>query len=170
MTILKRVVNIVRANVKSHKTTYPGTKVLKELYKHEKDLSGRLDAIEFSEYILNLESTQWKKIVKVAESKQSVVVDKQQVLADRLVVLSRATEGKYSERSDAVEETVKALRDTLNRIQNTIVMIETDQDLRSLTNMLSLDNFGGTTFDIHAESREIKSLLHTADALLELNS
>jgi hypothetical protein len=170
VTIAKRVVNIIRSNVKSHKTKYPATNVLKELHKHERDLSFRLDAIEFSEYILNLESTQWGKIVKAAEAKQSVVIDKQQVLADRLVVLSRATEGKYSERESAVEETVQALRDTLTRIQNTIVMVETDQDLRSLTNMLSLDNFGGTTFDIHAESREIRSLLHTADALLELNS
>jgi hypothetical protein len=70
----------------------------------------------------------------------------------------------------AMKETVKALRDTLGRIQNTIAMVETDQDLRALSNMLSLDNLGGTTFDIHAESREIKSLLHTADALLELSS
>lgn len=170
MTITKRVVNIIRANSNSPKIKYPGAKVLKELHKHEKDLSVRLDAIEFNEYIFNLESTRWKSIIGTAEAKQAIVVEKQQILADRLVLLSRATEGKYSERKNAMEETVQALRDTLSRIQNAIAMVETDQNLRSLTNMLSLDNFCGTTFDLHAESREIKSLLHTADALLELGS
>lgn len=170
MTITKRVVNIIRANSGSTKIKYPGDKVLKELHKHEKDLTVRLDAIEFNEYIFNLESARWKQIASMAETKQANVIEKQQVLADRLVLLSRATEGKYSERKDAIEETVQALRDTLSRIQNTIAMVETDQNLRSLTNMLSLDNFGGTTFDLNAESREIKSLLHTADALLELGS
>lgn len=170
MTITKRVVNIVRANKFSGKMKYPGARVLKDLRKHESDLIVRLDAIEFAEYILNLESSRWKRIATMAEEKQAVVIEKQQVLADRLVLLSRATEIKYSERKTAVEETVQALRDTLDRIQNTITMIETDQNLRALTNMLNLDNFTGTTFDIHTESREIKSLLHTADALLELGS
>lgn len=170
MTITKRVVNLIRANKHSHEIKYPGAKVLKDLRKHESDLAVRLDAIEFAEFILNLDATRWKNIAAKAEEKQAVVIEKQQILADRLVLLSRATEGKYSERRTAVEETVQALKDTLGRIQNTIAMIETDQDLRSLTNMLNLDNFGGTTFDIHTESREIKSLLHTADALLELGS
>lgn len=170
MTITKRVVNIVRANKFSGKMKYPGARVLKDLRKHESDLTVRLDAIEFTGYILDLESTRWERIATIAEEKRAVVIEKQQVLADRLAVLSRATEGKYSERKIAVEETVKALQDTLSRIQNTIAMIETDQDLRSLTTMLNLDNFGGTAVDIHTESREIKSLLHTADALLELSS
>lgn len=170
MTIAKRVANLVRANKKTHKIKYPGANVLKELYKHERDLTVRLDAIEFSEYILKWESTQWKKLAKAAETKQSTVKEKQQILADRLVLLSRATEGKFSDRENVLDETVQALRDTLSRVQNTIVMIETDRDLRSLTNMLNLDNLGDTTFDIHRESREIKSLLHTADALLELSS
>jgi hypothetical protein len=153
MTITKRVVNLVRANKPSQKIKYPGARVLKDLRKHESDLTVRLDAIEFAEYILDLESTRWKRIATMAEEKRSVVIEKQQVLADRLVLLSRATEGKYSERKTAVEETVKALRDTLSRIQNTITMVETDQDLRSLTHMLNLDNFSGTNFDIHTESR-----------------
>lgn len=170
MTIAKRVVNLIRVNRRSHDLKYPGAKVLKDLRRHESDLVVRLDAIEFAEFIVNLDATRWNNIATKAEEKQAVVVEKQQVLADRLVLLARATEGKYSERKTAVEETVQALRDTLNRIQNTIAMIETDQDLRSLTNMLNLDNFGGTAVDIHMESREIKSLLHTADALLELGS
>lgn len=170
MTITKRAVNIIRSKGKLSKIKYPGAKVLKELHKHEQDLSVRLDAIEFSQYILNLESARWKEIAEAAEKKHSMVIEKQQVLAERLVVLAQATEGKYSERGSALEATIHALQDTLSRVQNTIVMIETDQDLRSLTNMLNLDNFGATTFDIHTESREIKSLLHTADALLELSS
>lgn len=170
MTITKRVVNLIRANKRSHEMKYPGAKVLKDLRKHESDLEVRLDAIEFAEYILNLDATRWKNIATKAEEKQAVVIEKQQVLADRLVLLSRATEEKYSERKAAVEKTVQALRETLDRIENTIAMIETDQNLRALTNMLNLDNFSGTTFDIHTESREIKSLLHTADALLELSN
>lgn len=170
MTITKRVVNLIRANKRSQKIKYPGAKVLKDLRKHERDLVVRLDAIEFAEFIINWDASRWKNIADKAEKRQDVVVEKQQVLADRLVLLARATEGKYLERKTVVEETVQALRDTLSRIQNTIAMIETDQDLRSLTNMLNLDNFGDTTFDLHTESREIKRLLHTADALLELSS
>jgi hypothetical protein len=170
MTIIKRAVNIVRSNRKLQAIKYPGSKVLKELRKHESDLSRRLDAIEFADYILNLESTRWKAIVSLAEDKQPVANEKQQILAERLVLLSRATEEKYSERKQAMGETIKALQDTLSRVENSIMMMETDQDLRALSNMLSLDNFGSTSFDIHAESRGIKNLLHTADALLELIS
>lgn len=171
MSIPKRIVNIIRSNAKNPKIKYPGQKVLKELQKHENDLATRIDAIEFTEYILKLESARWKTIAELAEGKEPATGnDKQQILSERLMLLSRATEEKYSERKQAIEETVKALCDTHSRIQNSIMMIETDQDLRALSNMLSLDNFVGTTFDIHAESREIKRLLHTADGLLELSS
>ena len=79
MTITKRVVNIIRANSSSPKIKYPGAKVLKELHKHEKDLTIRLDAIEFNEYIFNLESTRWKQISSMSETKKANVIEKHQV-------------------------------------------------------------------------------------------
>ena len=170
MKTVKRVANIIRSHKGLPRAKHSGDKILIELHKHKNDLEAKLDAIAFAEYIIDFEATRWKSILADAEAKQKVAVEKQKILADRLVLLAKATEEKYSERKADMAETVAALTDTLSRVKTTIFTIETDQDLRALSSMLSLDNIGGTSIDIHAESREIRSLLHTADALLELGS
>lgn len=146
----------------------PGDPVLQELKAQICAVEERLTAAKFANNILMYEESEWAKLNNDAQRKLKTCQEANRPAVERLIEITGNTVKKYQNRPPELPATIANLEDVLSKLNKAVKDIETDQQLKDVTSMFDIHTFEATKFDLASQSRDIKALLHTTDALLEI--
>lgn len=169
-TSISKLFNPKPARGKLSPLKHPGEKTLKELREQQTALKQRLSAANFAYHIIGNEFLAWSAIVIDADLKAEAAKGKPQIAAAHLAKIATSTRGRYQERLPDLKKVISELTETTKRVTEAIAMIEVDHNLRAVTDLFAVDGFDQIDFNMTTETREIQLLLHTTDALLEIES
>lgn len=144
--------------------------ILDKLRSHLKEVDSRLNAAQFAENILQFEEKEWTKLHEEAQKKLAKAREANKPAVERLIQISSITADKYRNRGDELPNTIRNLEQVQDRLRTAIHTLEAERQLRDVTSMFDIHSFEAKKFDIEEQTREIKTLLHTTDALLEITA
>lgn len=144
--------------------------VLEKLHQHLTEVDKRLNAAKFADNILSYEEREWTKLHDEAVKKLAKVKESNKPAVERLIQISDITAAKYRNRGTELPDTIATLEEAQDKLRTAIHTLEAEQQLQEVTSMFDIHTFEAKKFDIDEQSREIKTLLHTTDALLEITA
>lgn len=151
-------------------TKKAGDPVLEKLHEHLQEVDQRLSAAQFADNILSFEEKEWTKLHEEAVKKLAKVKEANKPAVERLIQITSITAEKYRNRGSELPETIATLQEAQEKLRTAIHTLEAEQQLQEVTSMFDIHTFEAKKFNIEEQSREIKTLLHTTDALLEITA
>lgn len=149
---------------------HPSDGVMEQLKNHKKAVEDRIASAEFAQYILAVEFGEWSRMQKETAVKLASATPATYAAIERLNDIALLSVERYGQRGPQLATIIGQLNNTLDRIKAAISVLEVDQNLRSVSNMFSVDGFEQMNFNMETETEEIRRLCYNADAFLELEA
>jgi hypothetical protein len=141
-----------------------------ELKTYQDAVKERISAADFARTIIEIELHEWERMQKTAAQKMVDASAAKLPALDRLNDIALGSVARYKERHPQLIAIIEELNKTLDRVTAAISVLEIDQNLRSVSNMFTVDGFEKMNFNMQKETEEIRRLCYTADAFLELET
>lgn len=148
--------------------THATETILAQLNDHLTAINKRFETAKFALKVVKIEIREWSILEKQAETKLNNATKDNALPLKRLHGIARVTLERYTMREPDLTTIVDDLKRTKDRIVHAIRTVESDQKLRSVSDLFNVDVFESLNFNLETEGEEIRKLCYTADALLEL--
>lgn len=147
---------------------FSGNHILAELEKQYDAVQERLLAMEISLKILEIEETEWKSFAKNSRVKAANANGNRQATFERLESISSNTAAKYSAQREKLENVRNELKDAAERLDESMAVLKIERNLHSIISSLPEEAALEPLVGFEENMREVKRVIYTADAVLEL--
>lgn len=160
---------ILKTNNSAEVYGFSGDAVLKDLQLQQDNVQNRLSSLRISMNILNTEEKEWTSFARQAkEQVEAATEPNRKATFVRLENIATKSANQSAEQSKKITKVGLELKDASNRLDELISVLKIEKNLQSVISNLSdydsVDPLSGYDENI----REIKRVLYTADAVLEL--
>ena len=159
----------LRKTKNSISTSFSGDHILKEIEKQHNAVKERLAVIEISMKIMEIEEKEWDTFNKQASLKAANTKDSnRQATFERLKSISKNTATRYAEQRKKLETIQHELKDAAERLDESMAVLKIERNLHSIISSLPEEAALEPLAGFEENMREVKRVIYTADAVLEL--
>lgn len=143
--------------------------ILVKLQKYEKSLSERIEAIKLTSFVANMELAYWEPMLNRTKTMaKQHSKDESLRNIDYLRKIAQSKCDYYFSQTKKFQETDTTLEATYERVRQAVVSMELNRELGTLMDGLDFSDGHNVEFDFAIEERDIRQLLHSTDAFLEI--
>lgn len=166
---MKKLLSLRNNKKALEKSGFSGDQVLSELEKHHKAVQERLSSINISISIMDIEKREWNSFLarSAKEAKTAKDANRRATFA-RLESISAKTASSYDEQRKKLAVVRDELEETSSRLDESISVLKIERNLHSIISILPQGADIEPIAGIEDNMRDVKRVLYTADAILEL--